>query len=185
MRPLRVSVAAGALAMTLACSACGGTDVARDPAAGPQTLTDTSAGLSISYPAGWDATTRPLTEVLWPPERLAAATYPLDEVEPGSNCAPSPALAALPSDGALLHLFEYTKRPGDGELKDFPARPARFRLEPGTLLNYECAGLSHAFVFADEGRRFQAHLWFGDQAGRATKAEALAILDSLEVTPAG
>lgn len=186
MHPLRAFLAAGAVAVTVACSACGGTEAAREPASGRQTLDDPAAGLSISYPAGWDATTRPLTEVVWPPERLAAATYPLLDIEPGSNCAPGPALAALPRDGALLHLFEYTKRASAGsELKQFPDRPPRFRLEPGSLLNYECAGLSHAIVFMDGGRRLQAHVWFGEDAAEPTRAEALEILNSLVVEPAG
>ena len=189
MHPRRASLVAGAAAIAVACSACGGTEAATPtPASAPQTLEHPTAGVSISYPSGWDATTRPLTEVVWPPERLAAATYPLDDIEPGRDCNPGPALAALPRDGALLHLFEYTKRAsgdGDGDARDFPDRPPRFSLEPESLLNYECAGLSYAIVFTDGGRRFQVHVWFGEQAADATRGEALAILDSLRVNPAG
>jgi len=175
------------------CSACGSAETPRgaeqpSDAATPaaQTLDVPGAGLSIRYPAGWDATIRPLTEVVWPPERLAAATYPLAALERGSNCNPGPALAALPREGALLHLFEYTERAGaPRSAKDFPERPALFRLDPSSLLNYECAGRSYAVVFSDGGRRLQAHVWFGDDATESTRAEALEILNSLEVEPAG
>jgi Tol biopolymer transport system component len=102
---------------------------------------------------------------------FAIANYP---IERGGDCAPTTALNALPPDGAMAWLIEYQNTQGNA----FPARPARFSLDPSSLAAYECSG-SHAtymFRFQDAGRYFQVHVAFGDQAGNEVRDELLASL---------
>ncbi|MFN2471544.1 MAG: hypothetical protein ABR583_11275 [Gaiellaceae bacterium] len=140
------------------------------------------AGIAVEYPSGWHATNRPLTGVVWPPQRLVIASYSLDEIAAGPNCSPTPALEALPPDGALIQLIEYTPmsdqvaNPGD-----FPPRPARFRLDGELLQRSECSGLSHSLAFRDAGRKLQAQVWLGKRGSIETRKQVLTVLDSLDI----
>ncbi len=93
-------------------------------------------------------------------------------------------LGSLPRDGAFIILFEYTEGPVDDSswAKDVPSRPAHFTLVSGTFANYECFGPSYKIQFVEQDRVFQAHVSFGADATSETKARALDVLDSLEIT---
>jgi hypothetical protein len=107
---------------------------------------------------------------------VAIASYP---VERGGRCSPTKALDALPPDGALAWLTEYSST----QANDFPPRPTRFSLDPSSLANYKCSA-SHAtymFRFQDHGRLFQVHVAFGEHANRTVRDEMLASLSSLVV----
>lgn len=149
-------------------------------------LDDPAAGISIRYPAGWDATTRPLTVVAWPPQRLAIASYPLPGGELDRDCAPVTAIEAMPPDGVFVFLFEYTQPDPAGEVGGVPRvapRPDRFQLEEQAFARYECFGESYLIRFSDRGWAFQAHILFGAEAGERRRTEALAVLESLRVEP--
>lgn len=90
---------------------------------------DPQRGVSALLPAGWHAAAE-LTSLTFPREVITLASYPLRR---GGSCGPDRALADLPSDGALIFVFEY--RPDRGAVwtgsrrrESFPPRPAHVRL---------------------------------------------------------
>jgi len=201
-RPFSLATVVVALAaLTFACGAVNEpeshpSEAARPPSTGAAeedsdgaklaSLDDQAAAISIRYPASWEATTRPLTTTVWPPQRRAIASYLLPRGEPDRQCAPVTAIETMPQDGVLIFLFEYTQPDPAGEVGGVPSvppRPDRFQLEEQTLDRYECFGWSYLIRFSDRGRTFQAHLFFGPEAGERRRAEALAVLDSLTVEP--
>jgi hypothetical protein len=181
MRTIVVAVACLALA-----GACGGSG--GNPRRGEGSPADTNrfvdkTGIAVDYPPGWHVSTQPLTEVVWPPQRLAAASFSLDGVEPGPNCSPTPAYEAMPSDGALIQLIEYTPNSDPGANPgNFPPRPPHFRLDPEAFQNFECYGESYNLVFADAGRKFQAQVKLGARTSPETVRTLLAVLDSLDIS---
>lgn len=134
-------------------------------------------GISILTPPGWSFLQNPSGPVA-PPTRFAIGSY---RIQPGGQCAPTNALDALPSDGALAWVLEYGTRGTLGS--DFPPRPARFSLDPSSLASYECSGrhATYMFRFQDQGRYFQVHVAFGERATRTVRDEMLAALSSLVV----
>jgi hypothetical protein len=136
---------------------------------------DPEDGIWILTPPDWRFVVNP-SGPYEPKTVFAIANYP---IERGGDCAPTTALSALPPHGAMAWLLEYQNTQGNA----FPARPARFFLDPSSLAAYECSG-SHAtymFRFQDAGRYFQVHVAFGDQAGNEVRDELLASLSSLVV----
>jgi hypothetical protein len=175
-----------AIALALLATSCGAeTHTQRESDEEWHSLRDAQAGISVRYPPGWDATSRALTEVVWPPHRLAIASFPLDEAGVDPDCSPTTVIARLPGDGAFIILFEYTEGAGDQPswTKDVPGRPAHFELESSSFANYECFGPSYKVQFVEHGRSFQAHISFGDEATGQTRTRALDALDSLKIAP--
>jgi len=116
---------------------------------------DAQVGLSVSLPAGWHVVHRRLTPCTDPVERLTVA-----------------------GRGAMVMLQERVG--GDDGL---PARPARFELRGAPQPMECCAPLDRggwSVRFRDGGRGFYSFVYLG---GRATRADALAIFDSLRITP--
>lgn len=181
MGPLRLHVV-GIVLVLLAVS-CGGEAVtARDSGEEWHFLRDEQAGISVRYPSGWDATSRPLTEVVSPLHRLAVASFGLAQPEPDPDCSPTTALRSLPQDGAFIVVFESHGSVDDSSWgKDVPSRPAQFTIDSASFANYECFGPSYRIMFVEQGRIFQAHVSFGADATPETRARALGVLDSLEV----
>jgi hypothetical protein len=177
------------LALVLASTGCGAREASSGAAGGegaPARLMDPDLGISVRYPANWHATTSPLTEVMWPPQRLAVASFPIRQPHPDPNCWPQTAHEAMPPDGAFLFVLEYTTggpaSAGLGEgLPEFPPRPDHFQLTD--FENFECYRHSYMIRFRDGGRRFQAHVTLGEEATAETRAQALTVLDSLRVDP--
>jgi len=146
-------------------------------------LSDAEDGISVRYPPGWDATTSALNDVVWPPHHLAVASFALDAARSDTGCSPVPVVESLPPDSAFVILFEYTEGPVDESpwVREVPDRPAHFTLAGARFANYECYGASYMIRFVEQRRVFQAHVSFGDDATDETRANALAVLDSLEV----
>lgn len=132
-------------------------------------------GIWVLTPLDWSYLARP-SGPYEPSTLFAVASYP---IERGGDCAPTTALEALPADGALAWVIEYRDTQGN----EFPPRPERFSLDPSSLSNYECSGThaTYMFRFQDEGRYFQVHVAFGEQASADLQDEMLASLSSLVV----
>jgi hypothetical protein len=140
-------------------------------------------GLSVSYPHGWHLFAPPITSLSYPYDRMLITSYP---AVTGGDCGPTRAESALPSNGALIYLLEYSGA-SDSVLEHpmdmaFPAQSTGFRLRRGDLADYECWTVpSYLMRFSAAGRLFQVHLAFGASATANRRAQALRILSSLRV----
>lgn len=138
-----------------------------------------SQRITVQYPPGWFATTRPLTPVTTPPQIIAVASYALPRGSDGADgCQPKAALDRLPPTGAFIFGWEYGRnvyRPA------FPPRPRHFTLK--NFGRYECLGPSYMVRFRQAGRFFQIHVVLGRRASRATRATVLRILDGFTARP--
>lgn len=146
------------------------------PAPGWVRHTD-DAGVSIDTPSAWKFNEDPVPLLVSPPMLFAVGT---DPVPTGGHCAPTAALEALPTDGALFAVMEYR---GVEQAYTFPPRPEAFDLGPlgGP---FECWGVkTHLILFEDGGRYFQAHVIFGPDAPASLHDEVRQSLDSLVVDP--
>lgn len=132
-------------------------------------------GIWVLTPPDWSYLVHP-SGPYEPSTLFSVASYP---IERGGECAPTTALEALPADGALAWVIEYR----DAQGNEFPPRPERFSLDPSSLSSYECSGThaTYMFRFQDEGRYFQVHVAFGEQASEDLRDEMLASLSSLVV----
>ena len=115
-------------------------------------------------PVGWHEVDRALTDVTYPDQIYAAATYPIVLRHPPGRCGPPPrVLAEMPRGGALLQVIEYARFAPDGRpirVPRLPRRPAHFHWSDGTWANFECAGPSFKFDYRQGGRALQAQVWF-------------------------
>jgi hypothetical protein len=133
-------------------------------------------GVSVRYPDGWDATSRPLTHVTSPVQVLAVASYRLPRSNRGDDgCEPKAALDRRPADGAFIYGWEFSSPQGER----FPPRPRRFSLTG--FERFECLGPSYRLQFRDAGRLFNVHVSLGPDASGGTRKTVLRILDSLRV----
>jgi hypothetical protein len=141
-------------------------------------------GIRYAIPAGWHAAARSLTPNLTNPhEVLSVGTGALPV---GGRCAqfPSAALAALGPTDALVTVQERL-----GSVVRFPKRPRRFALpRANTSEAAQCAGpgasfISYWFEFRDNDRGFHVLIALARAAPAARVHEALAVLDSLRITP--
>jgi hypothetical protein len=134
-------------------------------------------GVSVQYPDGWDATSRPLTHVTSPVQVLAVASYRLPRSNRGDDgCEPKQALDRRPADGAFIYGWEFSSSQGER----FPPRPKHFSLSG--FERFECLGPSYRLQFRDAGRLFNIHVSLGPKASDGTRKTVLRILDSLRVT---
>lgn len=133
-------------------------------------------------PPGWHEIERPITGVIYPPQVLAAATFPVTVPAHLRGCSPARVLGQMPPGGVLLQVFEYAARDSSGNrirVPELPPRPARFHYRDADYGPFECAGHSYKFAYRQAGRALQAHVWFDRatvDAGRP--AEALRILNN-------
>jgi hypothetical protein len=101
--------------------------------------------------------------------------------EPMSACTDPVQRIALRRGAAVVQVVESLS----GSVKGFPARPDRFQL-PGEPQFLACCppsdGKGWFLPFRDVGRGFYAYVYVGPPGARA---EALRILDSLQVRPRG
>lgn len=143
-------------------------------------------GVQLRRPPGWDATSRRLTNVTYPPQLLAIASYPLRRPPAPDGCAPVSALVQMPPDGALIVVLEYAKPYvfGPPRVRDFPPRPKRFRLRPRDFgRRHECFGPGYVMTFREAGRFFQIQVALGRRAGATTRERVRRILDSFRAKP--
>jgi hypothetical protein len=117
----------------------------------------------------------PQTSVEEPRERLVLGTFALERRPPDDNCTPRTAIDALPPDGALIYLLEYTESRSAG----FPE--AGGGREFGPERNYECLGPSRMARWRQGGRAFQAHLILGPRASEELLDEARSIVNSITI----
>jgi len=153
------------------------------PPLGWVTNTD-NAGVSIDTPADWTFNGDPVPALAAPAMLFAVGTGPIPT---GGNCAPSPAIAALPNDGALFTLQEYGSvdgSAGEWPTYTFPPRPNQFDLGP-LMGPFECFGVkAHEIMFQDNGRFFQVFAMFGPDATPSLQQKVEQSLESLQVNPA-
>jgi hypothetical protein len=139
---------------------------------------DQANGVAVQAPEGWTYT----SAVSGPAEPAALFAIGTGPIPAGGDCAPTAAIRALPENGVLLWVLEYTSPENSYE---FPPRPTG--LEMGPLLGpFECIGeRTHLLVFRQAGRFFQVHVIFGPAAPAALRAAAAAALSSLRVEQRG
>lgn len=135
-------------------------------------------GVSGRLPPGWRLIDRRLAVAVPSDRQIAAATFTVPPGPPERNCTPAAALHRIGSRDALVYGFAYDE---GTSLRDFPRRPAHFRLDPRALQPYECMGRSYLIRWREHGRGLQAHVYFGDRAGAARRREALQFLDDLVI----
>ena len=140
----------------------------------------TTPVVTANVPAGWHITSRPITSVARPVQRLVVTSFVLHQSRPDPGCGPTTAIREMPRTGAFLFLFEYSGVSRQ-EIATFPPRPANFRLDPSSYRPYECEGLSYLVRFRDAGREFQAQIYVGSHATSKTRRLLLGVLDSLRV----
>ena len=130
-----------------------------------------SVEVSIATPAAWHFNDHPTPALASPAMLFAAGTGP---VPIGGSCAPTAALKALPSNGALFVLYEYAQA-------GFPPRPMHLHL--GLLGGpYECWGVKGYVITFEDGRRyFQAQVVFGPHAPASLRNEVTRALNTLRV----
>ena len=122
----------GALAWALATGGgtWGGRHGSRDPSSGSTPSYSVGSGITVSYPHGWHLIAPPITSLAYPYARLLLTSYPATR---GGDCGPTRAENALPADGALIFLLEYSTTPGSvfGQPKgmSFPPQGRRHRLQ--------------------------------------------------------
>jgi hypothetical protein len=158
--------------------------------AGPPASPSRPATVASSWTAdplspGWHQVDRPLTDVTFPVQVFAAATYPLDLHHPPGRCGPPPViLAEMPPDGVILQVIEYPPRAPDGHpirVPRLPRRPHRFTWSDATWASFECAGPSFKFDYRQSGHALQAQVWMDRATADPTlRAGALQILDGLQ-----
>jgi len=135
--------------------------------------------VSIDTPEGWTFNGDPVPGLAGPPMLFGVGTGAFPT---GGDCAPTEALKALSSDGALFVLIEYTT-PG-GEPFTFPPRPDHLDLGPLGGPS-ECWGVkNHTILFEDGGRYFQAQVVLGPDAPATLQDQVTESLDTLQVDPA-
>jgi streptogramin lyase len=180
------SIALGLVALIivlLLLSGCAQGGTAAPPAS--HSYSDPDSQIEATIPGSWRALRRPITSVSYPPQVLAAASFPVRVPRRPPNCSPSRVLDQMPPGGALVQIFEYAPEASGRPVRvpDLPPRLARFRYADADYGPFECAGYSYRFAFEQSGRAFQAHVWLNrKETNRARRSEALAILDSFKPT---
>jgi hypothetical protein len=167
-------------------AACGGSSRTPAPIAqssgSPPRLLTLPHRLAVRLPAGWHLLRKPITEVTYPVQVLAATSYLVRPGRPGGNCTPRPVLSQKPPDGVLLEVVEWTKRSDQPNLGDFPGRRRPFRLPNRAFsASYECAGgPSYNVPFRDHRRAFQAFTWLNPKRiDPRVRRQAIDLLSSL------
>jgi hypothetical protein len=145
----------------------------------------------MAVPAGWHATAHRFTSLVDPRERVALATFPLDDDARSRGCSPEIPLGGMPRSGALALLLEYVNPAERRRVLRGRGyqRPQRFPLGEPPMGSFDCfpsppgrAG-EYVFNFGDSGRAFQLLVAVGKKATPETRRVAAAALDSLRIEP--
>jgi hypothetical protein len=146
-----------------------------------------AAAVGARIPGSWQIISRPITGVTYPPQVLAAASYPARAPRSPNGCTPTKVLSQMPRSGALVQVFEYAPESPTGKpikVPKLPPKPANLSYSDASYGRFECAGPSYKFVFSLAGRAFQAHVWLSRRfVSPAARAQALGILASFHVLP--
>jgi len=136
--------------------------------------------LSLRVPPGWHVLHGWLSDVIDPAPRLAVASFPARLSHDTCSCG-FPNVVNFPHGGAFIFVWEYLRPLSHRALARVPGLPARFRLASGRSVRRTCDGSSDTFGFKDAGGVFQVEVYLGPRAGRARRADVIAMLDSLRV----
>jgi hypothetical protein len=145
-----------------------------------------AAGISLSLPNGWHATTRHFTVLLDPFERVTLASFPLDGIPQSGRCSPNPLLGEMPRIGVFASVLEYMDA---AARRQADPRPSGFRLGGAAPGGFDCFAPpderadAYAFNFSDNGRAFIVLLAVGRDATPETRNAVEHALDSLRVEP--
>jgi hypothetical protein len=173
------SVAALVLSTALAsCSSGAGGDGTEDGA-----FVSEQAGISMSVPTGWHATTSRFTGLLDPRERLVLTSFPVEGDGRSHGCSPDPVLRQLPPTGLAAFLLEYLDA---AARRNVDPRPRRFQLGPAAFGGFECfwpprGTDAYLFNFGDGKRAFQLLVAVGRDATPAMRQAAAETLDSIRI----
>lgn len=172
--------------LVLVLGGCGAKEQSRPAApatpAGWTTHRDTSRGVKVSLPAGWQRAEKPVSPLTDPREVLAAGTYPLRYRPTNCDAFAGSARQDLRPADALVTIQErgYDR---SSEWLDFPSRPRRFPTTGAEGPEPACGDrpgtTTHWLPFTDAGRHFYALLVIGPDAPASVRKEAFAVLDSL------
>lgn len=142
--------------------------------------------LSVVVPAGWHMTYVRINGVVDPVTVFTASTFPLRVIPVSSGVCSKTLQRAWRADGAYVQLAE--ERDGASRkrmLRRVLPRPRHFKLTArggGGLCTPPNSG---EIVFQEGGRAFYVFYGIGPKASRSTRAEAAALLDSLQIAPRG
>jgi hypothetical protein len=130
------------------------------------------AGLTISYPAAWHVTTRSLTTITQPVQRLV--------VYSGAMPRRVAQIASPRADQVLAIVMEQTSV-STSDLKQFPRRPKKFTLSHlGGVEGFDGNRWAER-AFRENRRAFYVFIWVGKNDDRQLPT-LLNALDSLRVT---
>jgi hypothetical protein len=141
------------------------------------------AGISLTVPEGWHASTQRLTSLIDPRERLVLTSFPVKGTVRSRGCSPDGLLRQLPRSGVAASLLEYMHT---GARRHFPREPEQFHLRQPGGGGFDCftpqpTGDADLFNFRDSGRAFQLLVAVGKDATPETRRTAEQALDSLRV----
>jgi hypothetical protein len=140
------------------------------------------APVSIDLPPGWIEKDDPVPGTTGPRVVTAYGTW---DFPTGGSCGPEPALAELPTDGALVWLVEHAN---PGNAGDFISLMPQFSIDlQGPPARWECAAAapSRMYLFRVGGRFFEVHVALGWGATAATVEQASGLITSLQAEPPG
>jgi hypothetical protein len=174
------------LIVTMTLAACGSASKAPVSASGSR-YANSHTGIEVTIPRRWRLIAR-LSDIIYPTQVLAVASYPLSAPVHPHTCYPASALRQLPSDGVLLRVIDYTRQTVSGKVirrPDFAPRPTSFRYSDAVRGSFECAGPSYKFDWTADRRAFQAIIWFNPKTvSPNNRAEALSVLNSFRAISA-
>jgi hypothetical protein len=146
--------------------------------------------VAIQTPAAWHFSADPGIGSAQPAGLFAVGSGPLPAGSGGSGSGGCPAfpVKALPHDGALFWLLEYTggyAAAATGQsFNPYQFPPFSDHLELGPTVTPECIGQpSHHLLFQQAGRFFQVDVLFGPAAPQSLRAAVVASLESLRADP--
>ncbi len=159
----------------------------RDTSGGSWSSGSVGNGINVTYPRGWHLFAPPVTSLVYPYDRMLLTSYP---AATGGDCSPTRAENALPSNGVLIYLFEYSAASGSPVGRPpgsaFPPESAAFKLRSSNFGHYDCWTVpSYLMRFSAAGRLFQVQLALGAGATPSRRAEALRALRSLRARALG
>jgi hypothetical protein len=138
-------------------------------------------GFSVRYPSTWHLAKTPLTpDVTDGREIVSIGSYPLPAGANDCTHGPTKAIAALPTNGALISIQDRTDQMLFGPRPIFPAADdAAARYDQPAACVTGTAYEHWWFMFDEHQRSFQVLVAFGSQASQQTKTDAWNVLNSM------
>jgi hypothetical protein len=165
--------------------------------ASTSTYENSSRGISVQYPDGWQVATELLTPHLGLPDKpyevAALGTFPMAVTDHRCAQVPVNAIEDMTATDAFVWIGErfdyptgtYGPRPAtiaaDNGIESEPG--SDLRVGPDSCFTHPIAGTVRTFAFEDNGRNIYAHVVVGSKATPERAAQAYEILNSLTVSP--